>query len=179
MKTKVINFVGSPSVGKSLICALVFSHLKLHHYTAEYIQEYAKMLIYLEKFDELYNQYNVSFQQYKMINSVKNKVEYCVTDSPLLLGLYYNRNFSQNVSNVQKTEEMILSKMSEFDNIYIFLERGDYPFEETGRIHNYEQSLQIEKELRLLLDELNIPYKAYKSDKDNIPAMLEYILSFQ
>jgi len=42
MKTKVINFVASPSSGKSLMAALVFSELKMMNFRAEYIQEYAK-----------------------------------------------------------------------------------------------------------------------------------------
>ena len=46
MKTKVINLVAGPSSGKSLVAALLFAELKMLHYKAEYIQEYAKILIW-------------------------------------------------------------------------------------------------------------------------------------
>jgi hypothetical protein len=178
MKTKVINFVASPSTGKSLMAALIFSELKMRHYKAEYVQEYAKTLVWQDRLDDLANQYNVSFEQYRMIKSVNGKVNYICLDSPLLLGLFYNRDHPENVCNVEKTEAMILSKMSEFDNIYIFLERNEeFPYETEGRIHNEEQSKVIAGQLLDLLDEFGIEYKSFKSDKKNVSAILDYILS--
>ena len=178
MKTKVINFVASPSTGKSLMAALIFSELKMRHYKAEYVQEYAKTLVWQDRLDDLANQYNVSLEQYRMIKSVNGKVNYICLDSPLLLGLFYNRDHPENVCNVEKTENMILSKMSEFDNIYIFLERNEeFPYETEGRIHNEEQSKVISSQLLALLDEFGIEYKSFKSDKKNVSAILDYILS--
>ena len=178
MKTKVINFVASPSTGKSLMAALIFSELKMRHYKAEYVQEYAKTLVWQDRLDDLANQYNVSLEQYRMIKSVNGKVNYICLDSPLLLGLYYNRDHMFNVCNVEKTEKMILSKMSEFDNIYIFLERNEeFPYEIEGRIHNEEQSKVISSQLLALLDEFGMEYKTFLSDKKNVPAILDYILS--
>jgi hypothetical protein len=178
MKTKVINFVASPSTGKSLMAALIFSELKMRHYKAEYVQEYAKTLIWQDRLDDLANQYNVSLEQYRMIKSVNGKVDYICLDSPLLLGVFYNRYHDGNVCNVDKTEKMILSKMSEFDNIYIFLERNEeFPYETEGRIHNEEQSNVIAVQLLDLLDELGIKYRKFKSDKKNVQDMLDYILN--
>lgn len=179
MKTKVINFVASPSSGKSLMAALIFSELKMKHYKAEYIQEYAKSLVWQNRLDELANQYNVSLEQYKMIKAIDGKVQYICLDSPLLLGLYYNRHHEDNVCDVEKTERMILSKMSEFDNIYIFLERNEeFPYETEGRIHNEEQSQQIAIELVEMLKRLGIQYRSFRSDRRNVNDILEYILSF-
>ena len=177
MKTKVINLVGSPSSGKSLIAALLFAELKMMHKRAEYVQEYAKSLVWQNRLYELANQYNVSMSQYKMIKAVNNQVEYICLDSPLLLGIYYNRFHPHNVSNIQKTEEMILSKIKEFDNIYIFIERNkEFPYEMEGRIHDEKQSDEISNKLKDILKEFDIQYKTYISDKSNIPKMLDYIL---
>ena len=178
MKTKVINFVASPSSGKSLMAALVFSELKMMHFRAEYVQEYAKTLIWQDRLEELANQYNVSYEQYKMIKSVDDKVDYICLDSPLLLGLYYNRHHEDNVSDINKTEKMILSKMNEFENIYIFLDRNEeYPYENAGRIHNESQSKQIAKDLLCLLNDFGIKYKRFKSDRRSVNDILHYILN--
>lgn len=178
-KTKVINLVAAPSCGKSLIAALLFAELKSLHFKAEYVQEYAKMLIWQKRLDELANQYNVSYNQYKMIKAIDGQVDFICLDSPLLLGLYYNRHHPNNVCDVQKTENMILSKMNEFNNIYIYLERNpEFPYESEGRIHSEEQSKQMDLEFLDLLHELNIPFKKFMSDKKNIKDMLNYILSF-
>ena len=178
MHTKIINLVGSPSSGKSLIAALLFAELKMMHKRTEYVQEYAKTLVWQNRLDELANQYNVTMEQYKMINSVNGKVEYICLDSPLLLGIYYNRYHPDNVSNVEKTEKMILDKIKEFDNIYIFIERNkEFPYEIEGRIHNEKESDDISIKLKEILKEFRIPYKSFRSDKSNIQEMLQYIKS--
>jgi adenylate kinase len=179
MKHKVINFIGAPGCGKSCIGSYVFAELKIMHKSVEYIQEYAKKLIYENRLDELNNQYNITNMQYKTIKAINNVVEYCVTDSPLLLGLYYNRVYPDNICNIEKVEKIILEKIYEFENIYIFLERNtDYPFEKNGRVHNEEQSDVIAIELEKLLCEFNIPYKKCISNKTCIPDILDYILQF-
>jgi hypothetical protein len=180
MKTTIINFIAAPCSGKSLMASYLFATLKSMHYNAEYVQEFAKFLIYQERFDELNDQYNVSQEQYKMIKSINGKVEYITTDSPLILGLYYNRHFKNNKSDILKTENMILEKNAEFNNIYIFLTRNmDYDFINTGRVHNEEQSKIIEKELKLLIDNMGLKYLEVKSDISNINIILEYIKTFE
>jgi nicotinamide riboside kinase len=178
MHTKIINLIGSPSSGKSLIAALLFAELKMMHKRTEYVQEYAKTLVWQNRLDELANQYNVTTEQYKMIKSVNNKVEFICLDSPLLLGIYYNRYHTDNVSNVEKTEKMILDKMQEFDNIYIFIERNtEFPYEIEGRIHNEQESNDISIKLLEILKEFGLPYKSFRSDKSNIKKMIQYILN--
>ncbi len=148
------------------------------HKRTEYVQEYAKTLVWQNRLDELANQYNVTMEQYKMINSVNGKVEYICLDSPLLLGIYYNRYHPDNVSNVEKTEKMILDKIKEFDNIYIFIERNkEFPYEIEGRIHNEKESDDISIKLKEILKEFGLPYKSFRSDKSNIKEMLQYIKS--
>jgi nicotinamide riboside kinase len=178
MRTRVINFVAAPSVGKTTMSALIFAELKHMHKTAELVQEYAKTLVWQERFEELDNQYQVSMEQYKMLKAVDGKVEYAVMDSPLIVGLFYNRTYETNVCNVEKTEAMILSKMAEFENIYIYLERNEeFPYEKQGRVHNEEQSRQIEKQMVEMLEELKIQYIKVKSSKKSIPIIMEYIKS--
>lgn len=179
MRTKIINLIGSPSSGKSLIAALLFTELKMMHKRTEYVQEYAKTLVWQNRLDELANQYNVTMEQYKMIKAVNGKVEYICLDSPLLLGIYYNRYHPDNVSNIEKTEKMILNKIDEFDNIYIFIERNkEFPYEIEGRIHNEDESNEISLYLIDILKEFKLPYKSFRSDKSNIQEMIKYILEF-
>lgn len=178
MHTKIVNFIGGPSLGKSLIAALTFAELKSRHYKAEYVQEYAKMLVYKKDFETLNNQYFVSTEQYKMFKAVDGQVDFICADSPLLIGLFYNRDHPTNVCNVKKTEEMIIQKMNEFDNIYIYLERNhDFPFETQGRIHNEEQSRMIDIKMKSLLEEFNLKYLSIISDKASVSKIVDYILS--
>ena len=177
--TKVINLVGCPGVGKSLMSCLVFAKLKMQHITTEYVQEFAKTLVWQKRLDELYNQYFTTLEQYKMIKAVDGLVDYIVCDSGLVIGLFYNQYNVKNVSNVEKTNEMILSKMKEFDNIYIFLERNEeYPFEKVGRLQSETECKKINNDMKALLVENNLPFKSFLSSDKNIDAIIEYIINF-
>ncbi len=176
-KTKVINFVGGSGCGKSLMSALIFAELKMKHISSEYVQEYAKTLVWRRLFCELNNQYQVSTEQYNMIKAVDGCVDYIICDSGMIVGMFYNKYNIENVCDVKKTEEMILSKMNDMENIYIFLERNpEFPFEHAGRIQDEEESKQIDVLFKNLLDELSLRYLSVISSKDSIPQILNYIL---
>jgi nicotinamide riboside kinase len=175
-KTKVVNLIGAPSVGKSVFAGLIFAELKIKNYVTEYIQEYAKHLVWMEDYETIRNQYYITAQQYKILKSVNNKVDIIVTDGALVHGIYYNRTYKDNVSNIEKTEERIKEYINEFDNIYIFLERGEFKYEKEGRLHTYEESIRIEREIKELLNELCIDYLEIKSDKVNLNKMIDYII---
>ncbi|NDD83741.1 hypothetical protein EB118_23125 [bacterium] len=175
MRSKVVNFMGAPGVGKSTVTALTFAEIKCMHKSVELVQEYAKQLVWQSRFDELNNQWFVSNSQYKMLKAVDSKVEWICTDSPLLLGLFYNRYHKDNVCNVEKTERMIMSRINEFDNVYIFLERGDFPYETQGRIHTIDESDEIQNQLKDLLDTIGVSYLTVKSDKSSIPDIIKYL----
>jgi tRNA uridine 5-carbamoylmethylation protein Kti12 len=175
MRTKVINFIAAPGVGKSTCAALLYGELKARHITCEVIPEYAKWLVYKGETEELNNQYQVSKQQYNLIKTVEGKVQYAICDS-LVMGLYYNKMYVDNVSNVKKTEEMILSKINEFDNIFIFLERNhEHPYEMNGRVHSEFESTQIQFKMKELVQRLGFECLYVVSDKASVPKMIKYI----
>lgn len=174
----IVNFISGPSVGKSLISALVYAELKLNGYTTEYVQEYAKQLVWLKKWDKLDNQYLVSTKQYSLIKVLDDipSIEYVVVDGALVLGLYYNRHYKTNVSNLDKTEDMIMERNNEFKNIYIHLERNpSVEFEQEGRVQTYSESLEVDSELKRIMNVLGLPYRSWVSSKDSIPGIVEYI----
>ena len=177
-RTKVVNLIGAPSSGKSLCAGLIFAELKIKNYTTEYVQEYVKHLVWKGDLETVKKQYYVSSQQYKLLKNINGKVDYIVTDGSLIHGLYYNKTYKDNVSNIEKTEEKIIEYLSEFDNIFIFLERNEkFRYETEGRIHSFEESIKIESDLKKLLDSLNLEYLCIKSDKENVKNMINYIIN--
>lgn len=172
----LINFIAAPSAGKSTMASLAFVRLKIDHNKTELVQEYAKELVWAGKLDVLSNQWYVSNKQYKMLKAVYGKVDYLVTDSPLILGGYYNRHYPDNICDRQKTEKMIFEKNNEFNNVYIFLKRNhDLPFEKEGRVHTEQDAVKIEKELKEMLEELKLKYLEVVSDVNNMDSIIDYI----
>jgi hypothetical protein len=172
--TYVINFIS----GKSLVSSLVYAELKCNGYITEYVQEYAKQLVWFKKLDKLNNQYYVSTKQYEMINLLVElrDLDYVVMDGALLLGLCYNDIYKSNVSNIEKTRSMIIEKNSKFKNIYIYLERNEnVKYEQQGRVQNESEARDIDKYLKKMLKELDIEYKSFKSSKESLEEIIKYI----
>jgi hypothetical protein len=175
--TIVVNLIGAPGCGKSVFSGLIFAELKMMNYVTEYVQEFAKQLVWAGDLETLKNQYFVSMQQYRLLKNIDGKVDVIVTDGALMMGLYYNNAYDSNVSDTIKTEKKIKECMEEFKNIYIFLERGKFPYEVQGRIHSFEDSQKIEVEMRTMLDELKVEYLCITSNKYNLQQMIDYIIT--
>lgn len=178
MKSKIINFVAGPSIGKSIFTSLIFADIKMRGYSSEIVPEFAKKLVWAKEFELLNNQYFVSNQQYKDIKAVNGHIPYIVTDGSLLHGLVYNRNNPENTSNIEKTEKAILKWYSEFNNIVFFLERNpDVKYEQEGRIQTEEEAIQIDFLLKDILKEFNIPFISMKSDVSLVSKISDIILN--
>ncbi len=178
-KTYVINLIGGPSCGKSTLSALLFAKLKLNKkkYSIEYVQEYAKHLVWTKQFDILNNQYYVTQYQYKLLKQMNGAVDFVITDGPLIQGMYYNMHNRDNISNVEKTEKFIVDCHSEFNNINIFLNRGNFEYETQGRLQTEEESREIDVILKHLLKQKHIDFVIFDASADdaNINRIIEYI----
>lgn len=161
----IINIVGGPGIGKTTISALVFSLLKIKQEKIEYVQEFAKNLVWRGEFDSLNNQYLVSKEQHKIFAEVAKSVDYIITDGSLLHGLYYNRFNPHNTSNVSKTESTILECYNQFINLNIFLKRSEnIEYQTYGRLQTKDEAENIDGELMKILDEFNIKYTIVEMD---------------
>ncbi len=178
-KTYVINLIAGPSSGKSTIAALLFAKLKLNKnkYLVEYVQEYAKHLVWTKQFDILNNQHYVTQHQYKLLKQMNTAVDIVIMDGPLILGLYYNMHNRDNISNVEKTEKYIVDCHNEFNNINIFLNRGNYEYETQGRLQTEEESKEIDVILKHLLKQKHIDFTIFDAsvDEKNIEKIINYI----
>ena len=86
--TKVINFYGGPSAGKSTMAAQLFGIMKANRFNVEYVPEFAKDLTWKQSKcldDQLY----VFAVQHHALYTLLGQVDYIITDSPLLLSLHY------------------------------------------------------------------------------------------
>ncbi|MDD4930728.1 MAG: AAA family ATPase [Candidatus Colwellbacteria bacterium] len=177
LKTYVINIIGGPGVGKSTLSALIYAQLKLNKYVTEYVQEYAKQLVWTKDFSKLNNQYYVTDHQYSLFKRMEGLVDFIVTDGPLCHGLYYNIYNPDNTSNVEKTEEKILECHREFRNINIVLKRGRFEYETQGRLQDKNEAIDIDGLIKEQLVEHEIPFKEFVAspDRKTIEAIIQYI----
>lgn len=177
--TIIINIVGAPAAGKSTLACELFVHFKKKHVDAEYIHEYVKNLVWQNKFEKINDQFYIARNQYKIMNSVAKKLGdkgVIICDSPFVLSAFYNQYNTDNMSNVEKTKAFIFDKVKEFNiehkNLYIFLKRDKtIPYSNIGRIHDINQSYEIEAQLEDFMNLNNISYYTFTTG-DNIEKML-------
>lgn len=175
-KSFLINLISGPCAGKSVLAALIFAKLKLKGYVTEYVQEYAKTLVWTKDFDTLNDQYFVSKKQYQVFKEMDGVVDFIVTDGSLYHGIYYNRHNNNNTSNIEKTEKFILDCASQFNNINVFLDRGDIEYEQQGRIESAEEAKEIDTILRHMLRRCGIQFETFDSDYEKVDDIVNYII---
>lgn len=157
--TVVINAFAGPGAGKTTSCLEVCEKLKKAGYVAEYVQEYAKELVWDNNLEllngSMENQFTILQEQLKRVDRLYGKVDFIVTDSPILLNTeYLNSSNSEYSSAVQNL-------YGHFNNFNYFVERDVSKFETEGRIHNLEQSLKIDNSLKNTLQAMNIEFGTY------------------
>lgn len=168
---KLINVYGGPGVGKSTIAAEVFSKLKKLDFNCEVITEYAKQLTWHGRMECLQDQFYVAAKQYHRMHMLRNKVDIAVTDSPLILSLYYNTLYAGLPECFDQT---ILYLHNSFeDQINVMLKRSK-KYNPKGRNQTESEARSVDIEVEKLLVKHNVPFIVLSTDTaaDEIISML-------
>jgi len=136
----------------------LFASLKLDDINCELAREYAKDKVWEESFTTLNDQLYVFAKQYHRQFILLDKVEYIISDSPLLLSLIYGRNKTDTF------KQLVVEMFHSFDNTNIFLVRTKQ-YQPAGRYTTEDRALDIDEEILEILDEYEIPYTKVLADK--------------
>ena len=167
MKTLVVNLFGGPGAGKTAAAWEIAKLLKTGGILTEYIPEYAKELVWAERFDLLdgsfAHQLRILDEQNRRLMCVQGKVDVVVTDSPVILGLIYQKYPSEDLKR-----EAFKAYHSYF-NFNLFIQRPkNRPFEQAGRIHTEKESLDKDREIINLLKDNRLYYGTYSRDSEKL-----------
>ena len=88
--TTLINLYGSSSAGKSSLMADLFNSLKQRGYTVEMCPEIIKTWVWDGVSPNKYDQYFFIGQEIKQQSRLFGKVDYILSDSPVLQNAFYN-----------------------------------------------------------------------------------------
>lgn len=161
----VINGYGGPGAGKSTACLEITAALKKEGYNAEYVQEYAKELVYEKDMEMLdgspEHQYEILKEQTRRMDRLYDQVDFIVTDSPVMLNTIYNKQLTAEY------ESLVNELQGEYINYSFFMERDASNFEEEGRIHNLTESIEKDNEIKDMLQKNEIKYKTYNHENVN------------
>lgn len=159
--TTVINLYGGPGTGKSTSAAYLYCLLKLRNINAELVREYVKNWAWEERKINQYDQVYFLGKQMRLESILYDKVNFVVTDSPVLLNLYYARLHSptETAEGIHKIVGDYYRQAQEkgHRHRHIFLKRSK-PYNPAGRYQDEEQAKDIDSSVRAMLTDLGIAY---------------------
>ncbi len=165
---KVINLFGPPGVGKSTTAAGLFHLMKMDGFSVELVTEYAKDLVWSERHKTFDDQLYLLAKQNHRLYVLRGKVDYIITDSPLLL------------SNVYKTDtlfefkEFVFALFNSYYNVNILINRTK-PYVQMGRNETKDQSDKIGVRIENLLTSEGCFYNPIDGDEKAPKKILEII----
>ena len=153
------NLFGSPGSGKSTMAALVFSRLKMLNINCELVTEFAKDKTWEKNFSALSNQVYVFAKQYFRMDRCADQVDVIITDSPLALSPYYNKD-----PDIHKPLcELAVRIANKFNNLNYFIKRVK-KYNPIGRNQTEAESDKIAIDLKNMLKDYDIPYTEVNGD---------------
>lgn len=172
--TKVINLYGGPGCGKSTGAAHIFSELKLCGISCELVTEFAKDCVWDNSVDLLSNQLLVAAQQWHRIDRLLGKVDYIITDSPILIGLAY---IDPSKCYYNSLTELILDLHLSVETMDILVKRVK-KYSPIGRTQTELEAKEKDRIIKKIFEEnTNLASQFYIiGDEDGYNAVIDEIL---
>lgn len=148
--TTYINLFGGPGIGKSTTAAELFSMMKRDGKNVELVTEVAKGFVWEGRAGTLQIQPYVLMKQYRDLIRLKGKVDYVITDSPILLGIVYGRVLNPDLPESYFTFIEDCHREIFRPSINILLKRS-FEYSSAGRYQTYEEAVKIDGELETIL----------------------------
>ena len=169
----VINLFAGPGVGKSTIAAGIYYELKCKGISCELSGEVAKDKVWEDNPEALSDQPYIFGKQQHRIRRLNNKVDYIISDSPIILSIAYSCESSIHFNNY------IIELHNRYNSLNFYIERNHYEqgFEQLGRKHNLNESLTLDNDIKKILENNKISYQyiSGKNSKDIVNQILDII----
>lgn len=154
-RTVIINLHGGPGIGKSTLFGEIFTELKKLHYEVEMVPEFAKDLTWEKSFGVLSDQIFVFGTQNHRIFRVLGKVDFIVTDSPLILSYVYGEKYMKDMSDSFRS--LIMEEFTKHPRFDVYLERI-HPYNQNGRNETEEQAIEVDKSVKELFNKYGLKF---------------------
>lgn len=179
VKTKVVNFFAGPSAGKSTSALNLAGWMKERRMNVEYVPEFPKDLVWNERVPEMDDQLYLLGEQHHRIYMQSGKLDWIVTDGPILLGLHYCKEYGMSkFKTLDRFEDWIrwygaFQQMTYFshnfyNNVNFYVDRGDRQFIQEGRNQDEATSRAIDTSVKDILDDWSIDYFVIKNWREAI-----------
>lgn len=178
MKLKmIVNLFGGPCVGKSVIASELFVAMKKENYNVELVNEYAKELTYEERFNILdQDQLYIFAKQHRKILRLKDKVDFIITDSPLLLSIVYAGLNLNNIFDEKTFKDLVVNINNKYNNLNVLLKRNStYRYKKEGRYQDEKEAIIVDGIVRETILPMCTSHIELLSDDITTETIMNYI----
>jgi adenylate kinase family enzyme len=165
---KVINLWGAPGAGKSTVAAGLFYKMKVADYKVELVTEYAKDVVWDNRDDLLKDQLYLLAKQNRKLERLRGKVDWCITDSPVLLVLAYMPEVYYSHFN-----SLTYDVWNSYINLNYLLERA-HEYKRDGRVQTEDEAKLIEDKIYDIFSKYEQVYGVINSE-DAAATIFKYI----
>lgn len=165
----VINLFGGPGSGKSTTASGLFFEMKLKKIDVELVTEYAKKLTWQKRHNTLKDQFKVTAEQNHRMEILKDQVDFVITDSPIILGMYYSVNYFPDTF-----PNFVYDVFNSYSNINFFINRIK-EYNPKGRNQTFDEAVKADHGIKKILLDYNIPFKCLDGDEKTPSAIIEHI----
>lgn len=153
----VVNLIGGPGCGKSIMAAKLFEKLKLKYISCDISMEYIKRKLREKALKVIESQIYIFGKQQFQLFTMKDEVQVIITDSPLILSSIYDK------TNCPHLKALVLKEFKSYRNLTYFIERDEnVEYEQEGRYQDLKGAKKVDKKVRKFMDDHKIPYKVIK-----------------
>jgi len=139
--------------------------MKMNLMNVEHVSEVAKDLTWEGNFQALSNSIFVWGNQLQRVERLVGKVEFIITDSPLILGIFYASN-----EYPESYKAMIVDLFKKYDNMNYFVNRVK-PYNPQGRNQSAKEAEKLSKTIHNALNFYNVPFKEIDGDETGLAQM--------
>lgn len=176
-QTKVINMFGGSGIGKSTTAAGLYHEMKQRGLNVELVREYVKGWAWAGTKVNTYDQVYIFGKQARSEYMLYGKVDYIVTDSPILLSPIYDRYYNGDDAMIEDAALRFIAKASKngVTHINFLLERMK-AFNPEGRYETEEQAKAVDVFVKNFLYEHQVDYHTLAcSDEERIKYILDVL----
>ena len=158
-KTCIISMFGAPGAGKSTLASYCFAKLKMMGINCELVTEFAKDKVWEKNNEALSNQIYIFAKQYYRITRCVGKVDVIITDSPLFLSPFYNKDPDID----EPLKELVAKIVAKYDNLNYFLRRVK-KYNPIGRLQTEAESNEYGIHIKDMMKSFGIKFREIDGD---------------
>lgn len=173
--------LGGSGLGKSTTAAGLYHKMKMEGLNVELVREYVKAWAWTGNKVGQYDQIYIFGKQARSEYMLYGKVDYIITDSPILLSPVYENFYNDGNSMIEEAALKFLKKAENNGIVHInFLLERKKKFNPEGRYETEEQAKEVDKQVSLFLTNHAIPnIKVECTDSERIDFMMEQIRKYE